>query len=551
MNLLPLVIRELRVAVRRPSSYRIRMGVASGAICISFWATLVWSGWTAGASLGLTILRGLATLGFVSALAAGVILAADCLSREVREATMGLLFLTGLSSRELVLGKLAAKILVPLYALIGMLPGFAVCSVLGGVTGGEFWRLLLVLANTLFFALGTGMLASSLCEQPRTAYGSAVLLILLSSAGIPFLGFGVASWTGNPVWADIAAVVSPTGSFGLAFDQRYASAASWFWCSFVVTHLMAWLCAGLSCRFVERRARADSEAREKKPRLPSQLTGGIQATAQSGHEFIQRSSNPIAWLAGRRRANALLIWILPAAAAGVLAGYDLNPLGNTRSRIGFLLWFALHLIFKVWLAGDAAHAFATDRRSGALELLLGTSLRIGEIAGGMLQAFRRRFLWPALAFFFLDVDLGLRFIVSGDGVAALMIGLGAALFLFDCYCVCWVGLWRGLVSLHSAVATGGSVWRTLLLPWLMGGMVAVLFPRSSPLELTIVWAVLNAVNGGVFLRGAKRYLHEHFRVMALRPYGEKAPHIESEWSPINWDPEPSHLDLGSSAPSSE
>lgn len=534
MNLEPLVLRELHVAVRRRSSYRIRMAVGAGAICVSIWAMLVGSGWT-GASLGLWILRGLATITFVGGLVCGAILTADCLSREVRENTSALLVLTGLNSRELVLGKLAGKIVAPLYALIGMLPGFAVSSVVGGVTGGEFWRLLLVLANTLFFSLSAGLLTSSVSKQPRTAYGSALLLILWTAAAIPALGSELAAQSGNSLWSDLAALLSPTGPFKLAFDQRYAKAPLWFWSSIASTHLLAWLCAGLACRLMERRWDSAFESRE------AELEASPAATKLSRPGWIadasdsRPASNPIAWLAKRRQSSARLVWAMPVLVVGLIASRAINPFGNTPSQIGFLFWFAMHLIFLFWLASDAAHAFAGDRRSGALELLLGTPLHVREIASGMFEAFRTRFLLPALVVCLLDLFSAVRLLALGEAAAAFAIAAGAAMFLLSCYSACWIGLWRGLISLQSAIATLGTVGRVLIVPWFFSGMVAGLFPKSSPAELMLVWSLFSVFSNLIFVRGARRNLEEHFRVMALRPYGEKPPHIESEWSAMNWE----------------
>jgi len=88
---------------------------------------------------------------------------------------------------------------------------------------------------------------------------------------------------------------------------------------------------------------------------------------------------------------------------------------------------------------------------------------IREISCGMQEAFNRRFLRPTLALAFLDALFAFRLFASNQGVAALMIACGTAMFLCYCWCVCRVGLWRGLVSMHSAVATLGTVFRTLVL----------------------------------------------------------------------------------------
>src|SRR5205814_3983297 len=113
-------------------------------------------------SVGQPIFTALAWLLFGFCLIDGVWNTADCLSEEKREGTLGLLFLTDLKGYDVVLGKLLATSLKNFYALLALFPPLAITFCLGGVTGGEFWRLVLLLTNTLFFSLTVGMFVSSI-----------------------------------------------------------------------------------------------------------------------------------------------------------------------------------------------------------------------------------------------------------------------------------------------------------------------------------------------------------------------------------------------------
>jgi hypothetical protein len=42
----------------------------------------------------------------------------------------------------------------------------------------------------------------------------------------------------------------------------------------------------------------------------------------------------------------------------------------------------------------------------------------------------------------------------------------------------------------------------------------------------------------MFLSSARVKLRRYFRVLALKPFGEKNPHIENDWSPMNWEDQP-------------
>jgi hypothetical protein len=65
----------------------------------------------------------------------------------------------------------------------------------------------------------------------------------------------------------------------------------------------------------------------------------------------------------------------------------------------------------------------------------------------------------------------------------------------------------------------------------------IIFSQSSHAELVVLRLVVCGVQDIIFLSRARNALLEHFRVLALRPFGAKAPHIESQWSAMNWEAE--------------
>jgi ABC-type transport system involved in multi-copper enzyme maturation permease subunit len=86
---------------------------------------------------------------FLFCVVIGAALPADCLSRERREGTLGLLFLTNLNSAEVVAGKVLSTTLAAGYGLLAVFPLLAVTLLLGGVPFDEFWRVALALVNAL------------------------------------------------------------------------------------------------------------------------------------------------------------------------------------------------------------------------------------------------------------------------------------------------------------------------------------------------------------------------------------------------------------------
>src|SRR5438876_11965208 len=160
MTFLPIVERELRVTARRRSTYWNRALSALAAILI-FGGALIFETPAAPKELGKDVFNILSGLFFLSSLAAGVRYTADCLREEKREGTIGLLFLTDLRGYDVVLGKLIATSLNSFYGLLAVFPALAIPLLFGGVTVGEFWRMVLLLANTLFFSVTAGLFVSA------------------------------------------------------------------------------------------------------------------------------------------------------------------------------------------------------------------------------------------------------------------------------------------------------------------------------------------------------------------------------------------------------
>src|SRR5258706_4276625 len=163
MTFLPIVDRELRVAARKRSTFWVRVAAAMVALVIAVGFLLMTeiSFFRSGpASLGRGLFAVLTWLSLAAALSAGLFFTSDCLSEEKREGTLGFLFLTDLKGYDIVGGKLLASSLRAFYALLALFPILAITLLMGGVTGGQFWKTALALINALMFSLATGMLVS-------------------------------------------------------------------------------------------------------------------------------------------------------------------------------------------------------------------------------------------------------------------------------------------------------------------------------------------------------------------------------------------------------
>src|SRR6516225_9462849 len=186
MTLLPVISRELRAAARHGFTSYLRTVGAGTALFVCLLYGLGHVGQIQGAglfaSLHLTLFL---TIGlFVP------ILTADCISRERREGTLGLLFLTGLSASTIVIAKGLANGLRALTFWLAVIPVAALPLLLGGITWGHALQCGLVDFSALCLALAAGLLASS---ATKVRHRALIVAISLSVLFLTLLAFG-AGW---------------------------------------------------------------------------------------------------------------------------------------------------------------------------------------------------------------------------------------------------------------------------------------------------------------------------------------------------------------------
>src|SRR5215471_18012734 len=209
MTFLPIAQRELRIASRKPTTWRLRWIFAGVALITWFLLLTTSRSGMPVAEKGKMLFVAIGVLTLAFSLLAGVFQTSDCLSEEKREGTLGLLFLTPLKGYDVVLGKLIVTSLRAFYGLLAVLPVLSLPLLIGGVTPGEFWRMTIALMVILLFSLSLGMLVSAFSRDSRQACGT-TLLILICLCALPFwiarmpLWFGRAPWNflqwPSPIW---------------------------------------------------------------------------------------------------------------------------------------------------------------------------------------------------------------------------------------------------------------------------------------------------------------------------------------------------------------
>lgn len=321
----------------------------------------------------------------------GPMVSADCLSREKREGTFNLLFLTPLKPRDIVLGKAFVHGLRLAMFLLGAFPVFVVPILAGGVSGLDIVRMGLAEGAVLVLSLSAGLLASSLSRgwiQSRinallisVASAAAVLAVYVTGQSILwFVQFGTGSraelsvgviWRYHwSVWMDrfsaedllIRLRWNPGFGGGTQMTQVWLMAGVFFISLLLVAGMVA-----LASRHVRRVWRS--------PPLPPLIQNVVKSLIRERFApgWLRRRKgrvmdrNPVQWLLNAR-------WEQRSAWAAWLAGWILllTFIGFRSVEISLML-LPSPLLLGVALAGVSS--FRSERGEGGFELLLTTPLR--------------------------------------------------------------------------------------------------------------------------------------------------------------------------------
>ncbi len=544
MTFLPIAERELRLASRRGTTYWRRVLVGLGALVFGAYLMLITS------AMGFTGVAGLFALAQAAGLCAlaGLFLGcrelADTLSAEKREGTLGLLFLTDLKGYDVVFGKLAAGGLKLLLGLLAAVPVLAIPILRGGVSAGAFWRTVLALLNTLFFACAVGIVVSAFARDRRWALGGATTVAVTFWFVLPALA-ALSQALRWPVWLGaVLTCSSPHNALATATNWtggvQTVNGPRW-WLSLGANHLLGWAFLGLACWWVPRswQTRPAGVAKLRWRDRWQRWTLGNSAQRRARREcLLERGA--FYWLAARNPWPARATW----GVSFLLLALFFVAWWFERSATPSLTVIAaglFHFILKLRLSGEATNTIAVNRRGQTLELLLSTPLRMRDILAGQWRALRRHFAGPlALALvpnlWLLFVWLGQRWLPWSPAAGlvnvqpeatAILLGSVVAL-VADVLALGWTGMWMAISQRNVNRADGEAVLRILVLPWtlLIIGFTLVGLARLAlgrlPLNFGfwtyfVTWLVLGLANDVFFALWSRHQLFHRFRAKAGEP----------------------------------
>ncbi len=502
MTFLPMVDRELRERARWRSTYWVRGAVALLATSIAGFVLMFVSVASPGGA-GKITLTVLAWLAFPFVVLEGLRNTADSLSHEKREGTLGLLFLTDLKGYDVVLGTFFASSLASLYALIAMIPALAVPVLLGGVTGAEFWRLVLALMNALFFSLTAGTFVSSISRDERKAWTATFVLVGAFVILVPALS--------ATLKLPHLSALSPFTAFWLQDATRYSGAPNGYWNAIWIPHVLSWFWLVLASLLLPRvwQESGAQKLRRRPAREP-------ERARRSRSEML--AINPIWWLTSRHTHQRVWLWIIVSFVC-IAAGFGFIAAQGKAAALWtiFACMIVLHLVLATWVAFEACNSFAEARSTGAMELLLSTPMTVRQILRGQHLALRELFLGPIVLLVSVElcmvagqISLWASRNSGGAGSVMLVVVLGFCLvwFVLDLFAVAEVGMWYGLTSQKPTQALTKTVVFVLILPLLF--MVA-----------PCCWGVapgLMVAKSVIFFTWAQSKLEKEFRRAATERY---------------------------------
>ncbi|MBI1177976.1 ABC transporter permease subunit [bacterium] len=556
MNVLPLIHRELLVNARKPATRRLRVAIAvvTLAIAAAFLLAMENSPVAQLGFSGKTLFQILIWLAFATAGLFGVFFAADTISEERREGTLGLLFLTPLTGCDVVIGKLAGCWLRTAYGLLAALPVIGLALLLGGVTFANYFEVALVLGNTLFVSTAVGLMISSISRDSVQAM-MGTLLALVAIGGLP-LWIDVAFSTVAGGFQPYLSHASPV--FALYQGANGGSADLWF--SLALQHGVGWLAIVVAAWRTSRVAESSSSVIKVKTRRNVQAAPRQAKTQARDSEVELRNREPITWLVKRRSRGPTILAAIAMimAVLGTIILFILNT-GSQPSLSMFIpvttiIYALLYFVTLIWLAVQSTRHTSHARQQGELELLLATPISVRRIVTGYWHGLIRIF-GPSVL-----VIVGLAFLAMIQQAIQMQTMLANSnqpnsnVFVVQtaihwCFgsigiftttsAVAWVGLWLGLTSEKQAVAAAKAFALVVVVPALFHTLIQMFGVFTNFLfrggGTNLLW-LSTAVDGSIplaidvgFIFWARRNLLAHFREAAGSTFKRRSISLQRRW----------------------
>ena len=408
MNVLPVIERELRAGARQTLTYSLRV-LAVAALLVAagfFWVTS-----DLGGGAGVDLFQLLHGTLVVAIWVLVPMLTADCISRERREGTLALLFLTPLRPASIVVAKALAQGLRAFTLWFAAWPVMTLPFILGGISWKEAFLSAVITFSSIGLALAAGLVASARCRNAMRALLSAALFaglfLLLFCAGVYAIMMVIAILAHTPAsvsgyvpdldWIESGMRVA--GNLDDVWGKELVQARWWAWSAagFGVVAALSFL-TSLLLVVVVTGGKVSAVWREEPP---SARVVWLQRTFTTpvlfGNSFRrwmrwELRRNPVGWLERRTWSGRLVVWGWTAIVICVYTFLLVSWYPAAASFTTLQLILAWLLVLNI--AVSAAGSFRRERETGVLELLLVSPLSEWQIIGGRLRGLWGKFFLP-------------------------------------------------------------------------------------------------------------------------------------------------------------
>jgi ABC-type transport system involved in multi-copper enzyme maturation permease subunit len=381
------------------------------------------------AEIGRLFLQTLIAVQLAVVLLAAPAATAGAICADKARGTLVHAFITDLTDREIVLGKLGAR-LAPVLALLAYgLPVLALGSFLGGIDLEAALGAELVTAGAAVLCCALAIVCSVWARKAHQALLQAYTLVGLWVGIVPAVIYsyglgppktilGLVLDMSNPIFAAFAPeVFQPVWSVGLIEQAAF----------FIVTLLVAWGLVGVASWRLRPTALAQASRPHKRaqPDAPARLVDYLPCPSLD--------LNPILWREWHRKRLSRWtgrFWMAYAAVSTLASLYVLGcyyvPSFASRS------YWNLHVLaahVNAWQVGigllllsvSAATSLAEERDRGSLDVIMATPLTTREIVWG--KWWGTFAMVPRLAILPIWVAAGAAMVTDGGMGLVLMIGL--------------------------------------------------------------------------------------------------------------------------------
>ncbi len=367
-------VRSLVKSTREPYFHLRRAGLALVIAFVLIAQVIIYDSNTA--TLGQRTFQSFISIAALLSCLLTPVISTHLLDRERRQGTFELLFLTRLSSWDIVGGKFFSFLCLSFLHYLAALPLAVILLSMGGVSAEQLFVVSVLILGLISFATGAGLFATAICEAPLSQAMASLIVLLWLALSTLFSYLGKEFISGNelkilsqhlsPIFSFYSVVIGKQVFYGLFCSLVH----------FVFTAILLFAAA----YFIGQEAQPGTEkkAKRRKKRVP------VSGNPISWRDYEKvYGGDRVSWLKGM--GTLLLSFGLFQLYLHWAQGTTLPNKMNLATFSAFT--FVMTVPFLMFtLFSTCVHSFVREKDQGNFDLLLTTDLSNRELVGGKVWA---------------------------------------------------------------------------------------------------------------------------------------------------------------------